>query len=187
MKKMGYVIGLVIGIPIFIVVVNFFFFRGNDPDLKEISQYIQNSKKDTIILPQNSTVKSEQFIKGLSRSGRPSGFLRGYKFLDAKYKKYFSLMTFVWFDKNAEMRTAVLRQNEDGDKISVRINKDQLKNPQYGTKENPIPVFPIDILNLKGGYPEDPFHVSDELNKIFVEQYLKHFMPEEEFKEMFEK
>ena len=61
MKKIGYVIGLVIGIQIFIVVVNFFFFRGNDPDLLEISQYIQNTKKD-IILPQNSIVKSEEFI-----------------------------------------------------------------------------------------------------------------------------
>jgi len=84
----------------------------------------------------------------------------------------------------------VLRQNQDGDKISVRINQKQLNNPKYGTKENPVPVFPIDMLDLKWkrrGWESDPFHVSDDLNKIFVEQYLKHFMPKDEYEEMFKK
>ena len=99
-----------------------------------------------------------------------------------------------FLDNNSVMRSFVLRRNEGGDKISVRINQIQLNNPKYGTKENPIPVFPIDLIRDSGvstwearGYPEDPFHVSDELNMIFVEQYLKHFMPKEEFKEMFKK
>lgn len=193
MKKMGYVIGLVIGIPIFIFVVNFFFFRGNAPNDIEIEKYIQNSKIDTIILPHSTEITSKQYIKGLSRRGRPSGFLWSYIYFDTKYKKFLSLQTFLWLDENSSMRSNVLGLNDDGDKISVRINQIQINNPKYGTKENPIPVFPIDLIRDSGvstwearGYPEDPFHVSDELNMIFVEQYLKHFMPKEEFKEMFE-
>ncbi|MFC6269821.1 hypothetical protein [Frigoriflavimonas asaccharolytica] len=190
---MGYVIGIVIGIPIFIFVGNFFFFRGNAPNDIEIEKYIQNSKNDTIILPHSTEITSKQYIKGLSRRGRPSGFLWSYIYFDNKYKKFLSLQTFLWLDENSQMRGTTLGSNENGDKMSVHINQLQLNNSKYGTKENPVPVFPIDIILEPGqsswearGYPEDPFHVSDELNKIFVEQYLKHFMPKEEFKEMFE-
>ena len=194
MKKMGYIIGLVIGIPLFILIANFFFFRGNSPSETEIVNYIKNSDVDTIILPQNVQMRSEQYIKGFSRRGRPSGFLDKYPFYDKKFNKHFVMLIINFLDNNSVMRSFVLRRNEGGDKISVRINQIQLNNPKYGTKENPIPVFPIDLIRDSGvstwearGYPEDPFHVSDELNMIFVEQYLKHFMPKEEFKEMFKK
>lgn len=186
MKNMGYVIGLVIGIPLFILVANFFFFRGNAPSETEVLNYIKNSNVDTIILPQNVQENSEQYIKGLSRRGRPSGFLDKYPFFDKKNNKHFVMLIINFLDNTSVMRSLVLRRNEEGDKISVRINQDQLNNPKYGTKENPVPVFPIDILNAKWDSDISQFHVSEELNKIFVEQYLKHFMPKEEFKEMFE-
>ena len=184
---MGYVIGLVIGIPLFIVVINFFFFRGNAPNETEIVKYIQNSKIDTIILPHRTEITSKQYIKGLSRRGRPSGFLWSYIYFDTKYKKYLSLQTFLWLDENSKMRTTTLGSNQNGDKISVRINNKQLNDTNYGTKENPVPVFPIDLLNAKWDSQLIYFHISEDLNKIFVEQYLKHFMPKEEFEEMFKK
>lgn len=187
MKRMGYIIGLVIGIPLFIIVVNFLLFNGNDTNEKIIGNYIENSNKIIVIVPVQVKLSTHKYIKGLSRGGRPSGFLWKYSFFDRQYDKYFCMMIYMGFDKNSNIRPLILRRNDEGDKISVTINKNQLKNVIYGTKENPIPVFPIDILNLKGGYPEDPFHVSDELHEIFVEQYLKFFMPKEEFKEMFNK
>ena len=88
MKNMGYAIGLVIGIPIFILVANFFFFRGNAPSETEVLNYIKNSNVDTIILPQNVQENSEQYIKGLSRRRRPSGFLDKYPFFDKKNYEY---------------------------------------------------------------------------------------------------
>ncbi len=45
MKKMGFVIGLLIGIPLFIILINFLFFRGNNPSEKEVNSYISHSKK----------------------------------------------------------------------------------------------------------------------------------------------
>lgn len=184
---MGYAIRLIFAIPLFILVVNFIFFRGNAPSSQEISTYIKNSKHDTIILPQNAIVTSQEYSREWSRGGQPLGFLKSYRYFDKKYNKYFSLTFFLRFDKNTTVRGFILGRNEDGDKISVRINRDQLHNPEYGTANNPVPVFPRDILNLRGGFTEDPFHVSDELNQIFVEQYLKYIMPKAEYKEMFTK
>ncbi len=190
MKRMGYIIGLVVGIPIFIIIVNFLFFRGNNPSEEIVLEYIQKSKIITIILPKNVQMTSEQYTVGISRRGNPSAFVRKYFFYDFKMRKYMFLLIFKGFDGNSQIRPMVLRQNQDGDKISVRINQKQLNNPKYGTKENPVPVFPIDMLDLKWkgrGWESDPFHVSDDLNKIFVEQYLKHFMPKDEYEEMFKK
>ena len=95
MKKMGYIIGLVIGIPLFILIANFFFFRGNYPSETEIVNYIKNSDVDTIILPQNVQMRSEQYIIGFSRRGRPSGFLDKYPFYDKKFNKHFLYFTFI--------------------------------------------------------------------------------------------
>ncbi|OCA70273.1 hypothetical protein [Chryseobacterium arthrosphaerae] len=185
MKKMGFVIGLLIGIPLFIILINFLFFRGNDPSENEINSYISHSKKEMIILPQNAKTENKQYIAGLSRRGRPSAFLKKYYFYDSRHKKFFALLIFDGFDKKSNDRWWVLGDNEEGDKISVQINQDQLNDPKYGTENNPVPVFPRDIHNLKGGFTSDPFHVSDPLNFIFVEQYLKFFMPKDEFAKMF--
>ena len=96
-------------------------------------------------------------------------------------------MLFKGFDSNSEERHMVLRRNENGDLLSVRINQDQLQSKKYGTKENPVPIFAIDLLNLQGGFSKNPFKVSEQANLIFVEQYLKFFMSKEEFKNMFKK
>jgi hypothetical protein len=186
MKGKGYIIGLLFGIPLFIVVVNFLFFRGNNPTQNEISKYINLSIIDTIevaaIIP-----KGEQYISGISRRGRPSGFLDKYPTFSEKHKKNFIVLVFVGFDPNTTHRGRILGTG-DFNTLTIRINQKQLQNPKYGTKENPVPVFAIDMLNLEWegrGYDSNPFHVSERANFIFVEQYLKFFMPGDEFDEMF--
>ncbi|KQT16978.1 hypothetical protein ASG31_11470 [Chryseobacterium sp. Leaf404] len=34
---------------------------------------------------------------------------------------------------------------KNGDLLSVRINQDQLQSKKHGTKENPVPIFAIDL------------------------------------------
>ncbi len=191
MKNRGYVIGLVIGIPLFILIVNFLFFRGNNPKEVEILIYIQNSNNDTIevksVLP-----KAEQYISGISRRNNPSSFLLKYTTFSKKYNKHFVMLIFYPFDENSINRRRLIG-GEGADEINqiiVKVNKNQLLNSKFGTKQNPIPVFPVDMLNLnwkESGYQSDPFHVSEKTNFLFVEQYLKFFMPKEEFKKMFRK
>lgn len=84
---MGYVIGLVIGIPLFIIVVNFLFFRGNNVSEEIVKYYIQSTNKEIIILPKNVNMEYEQYFVRLSRRGRPSAFLNFYSFYNSKFKK----------------------------------------------------------------------------------------------------
>lgn len=184
---MGYAIGLLLGIPLFIIVVNFLFFRGNNPTEIDIKSYIDNSLIDTIKI-NHVFPEGEQYIVGLSRRGQPSAFLSRYPFYSEKYKKFFEIMIFEGFDPNTRDRYMLLGNPTytNGNPIlAVKINQTQLKSSDYGSKKKPIPVFAIDLLNLTGGFTKDPFHVSDQANFIFVEQYLKFFMSKDEFKKMF--
>lgn len=183
---MGYAIGLIIGIPLFILIINFLFLRGNNPSETQVEYYINNSVIDTIVLPETPKYNKEQYTSKLRRRGGSSVFIYRYPFYSSKYKKHFVLMLFIGFDRNGRERWSLLYDKEN--EIKIRINKEQLNKPEYGTEENPIPVFPMDLLNFdweRKGYPDDWFHISDELNAIFVEEYLKFFMPKEDFKEMF--
>ena len=80
-----------------------------------------------------------------------------------------------------------------GKKIIITVNKDELNSNNYGSPNNPIPVFkvredfPDSISKTRG--PEDGWNVDVTENqfKYNVEQYLTYIMPEEEFQERFEK
>ena len=186
MKRMGYVIGLLIGIPLFIILVNFLFFLGNNPEEEEINTYIQNSIIDTIEI-KATFPKGEQYIVGVNRRGRPSAFLFKYPFYLKKYKKNFVILMFEGFDDNRQYRQSLLGRGaftNGSNNLTVYINKKQLQDSKYGTKENPVPVFAIEFLSQNNS---DTFHVSNKLNEVFVGQYLKFFMAEEEFKETFRK
>ena len=79
MKKLGNATGLIIGIPLFILIINFLFIRGNNPEEEEINTYIKNSIIDTIEI-KATFPKGEQYIVGVNRRGRPSAFLFKYPF-----------------------------------------------------------------------------------------------------------
>jgi hypothetical protein len=188
MKSKGYIVGLLFGIPLFIVAVNFLFFRGNSPSNNDVNQYISQSIIDTILV-KAIVPEGEQYITSISRRGQPSAFLDKYPAFSKKYNKHFVVMIFDGFDPNTQNRGYFLCSG-DFNTLTIRINQNQLRDARYGTKQNPVPVFAIDMLNLKwkgAGCEADPFHVSDRANFIFVEEYLKFFMPEDEFEKMFKK
>ncbi len=123
----------------------------------------------------------------LSR-GNSSGFMYSYNFYSEKYKKYFSVKTFLGFDKYARIE----RDNVfyDNPTITVHINKDLLVDTSYGTQEKPLPIFARELIDLGEGKmwleeQKEWFYVSDTLNFMFVREYLNHFLPEEDFKKMF--
>ncbi len=89
MKKMGYIIGLLLGIPLLIFCINFLFFRGNNPTETQVKEYINQSIIDTIKLSPNVERSSTQYIVGLSRRSQPSAFLYKYFFYSEKYKNIF--------------------------------------------------------------------------------------------------
>lgn len=187
MKGKGYIIGMLLGIPLFIIIVNFLFFRGNNPTKEQVNKYITNTIIDTIQVPKDNVYEKKQYIKGISRRGRPSGFMLRYLFYSLKYQKHFSVITFMGFERNRRFPIFLSGPLI----ITARINKTQLANPLYGTKEQPLPVFAINLIESEyAGSEKDAkkiFNVSDTVNFQFVEQYLKHFMPKKEFKTTFKK
>ncbi|EHR8838583.1 hypothetical protein ABJ851_004035 [Shigella flexneri] len=115
-------------------------------------------------------------------------------FYSHHYNKYFALFSFDGFDydgnidRNALVRIPVLVK---GGYFIVRVNNKQLSDLSYGSENNPVPVFGVTVSSR--GYDTDwvlkqdrgHFDVSDKINRVFVEQYLNYFLPEEDFKKLF--
>lgn len=68
--------------------------------------------------------------------------------------------------------------------IKVKVNPKQLNNPAYGSKENPVPVFGLDLLN-EWEEAQRIFHADEREIQYSVEQYLKFIIPKKEFKQVF--
>ena len=97
----------------------------------------------------------------------------------------------------------LLSDMKPGSTFTALVNQNQLNNPEYGTKENPIPIWAQEILIYNGVevasvdpnatdkesvhflYYMDAFKPDPELFPKTIKAYLIHYMPVEEFKEMF--
>jgi len=189
----GYVLGVVVVIPLLVIAFNFLFLAGNRDADKYVDQYIDNSKVIEVFLPKGEiSSKSELYTDELGKKAHTS--LNKFTFYSPIYEKHLVLLTFRGFDfakfpngKGSYDRNEGRTQIAYGGNIDItaRVNNIQWDNPNYGTEDNPLPIFAITRIGKTYGENED-FTVSDKTNRIFVYQYLKRFMPKEEFKAMFE-
>ncbi len=212
---LGYLIGIVVVIPLIMWVANTFILTGNDANDKQVKEFINNCYTDTIpSIPETVYISdinkefndyfadkiedfkkrphaytkktSEQYWARLSR-GNSTGFINSYTFYSDKYKKYLSVKTFDITDKyDTRYRDIIFGENPT---FTVRINKDLLADPSYGTQEKPLPIFARELIDTSAGGADEQhkewFYISDTLNFIFVREYLNHFLPEEDFKKLF--
>ncbi|AZB01741.1 hypothetical protein EG359_19975 [Chryseobacterium joostei] len=193
-STIGYIVGLVVGVPLFAFGANYLFFSGNRASDIETQEYIKNSKIETFAVNKWLKEDHKQYIAGLQR-GANSAVLYWYTFYDNQYKKYFNLYMFDYLEANQQGRLRIdfLYKINDTTRFRAYVNQEQLKNPAYGTKDNPVPVWGKDLLELNGRLNESieleakTFHISPETNAIFIEQYLSRFMPKDEYRAMFKK
>ena len=99
-------------------------------------------------------------------------------FYSKEYKKYLNIIAF----QNV--------QGSYGNKtVYLTINRDDMNNPEYGTKDNPVPV-------LKAvGVSEPIWFSGKDTDSVFMDNfyrnnvinYLKYKMPKEEFERRFKK
>ncbi|EBS7635454.1 hypothetical protein CDR68_17105 [Salmonella enterica] len=212
MRSIGYVFGAFVIMPIIIIIINVFFFRGNKVTQEQITQYVNDSKVIEVYIPKtnydeidedafhrgNETKQNyERYRTGLSRKGSHTGRINRFIFFSKKYNKYLVLLTFNGFDYSGDFNTDKndLRDGVvwDGHYFMVRVNNKQWNHINYGTEVNPVPVFCV-TLSGRGFEDKGPgvleeqrsfSDVSDDLNRVFVGQYLNYFLPEEEFEKFF--
>lgn len=193
----GYIFGLLIGVPLFAWGINYLFFKGNRATDVEINHYLQNSKLETFEVNKWVDEGYKQYIVALQR-GANSAAIHWFNFYNYKNKKYYSLKTFSYLESNQQGTQRVYDLGLKPIIFIGYVNQNQLKNPKYGTKENPLPVWPKDLIEYDGvratGKEGDnitqtikTFHVNPETNRLFIGQYLSRFMDKEEYKEMFKK
>ena len=88
-------------------------------------------------------------------------------------------------------------EDTDNATYKILINKDQLNNPDYGTKDKPIPIWPIELLEYgntdlsiesrRTKELKERIDLSPEATRLHIGEYLNYFMPKEEYKKMFNK
>ena len=181
LKGLPYVVGAGVLFSLLLMLANFIFYSGNRATNKEVESYIKNSKIDTVFVPKDAVYKSEDITWKLARGGSYLD-IRTHIFYSDKYNKYLILYDFN-IGNNHRDRRMLLRFGDV--KITARINQQQLNSPAYGTKENPVPIFPIDYLGPYGIHSVDDFRVTDNMTKDFVFAYLNRVIKKEELEKMF--
>lgn len=200
MKKysgvLGYVLAITVVMPVVLWIISLIFFQGNRNSDKDVDEYINNSKTILIEIPDIDTenYSKETYVFKMGMKNNTKAYNKAI-FYSPKYDKYFNIITFDRIEYNEDgIDMNIYRIKEiftNNKKISVRVNNIQWDNPEYGTKENPLPLFSIELLEIDGqkvpeeSFSKKHFDVSEEINKQFVDQYLRFFMPEDEFKAMF--
>jgi hypothetical protein len=186
-RGLGYTFGMFIGIPILLIIVNFLFFRGNQVTQDEVTEYIVDSKVIEAVVPGGVTPISEGYYPKLTQGNNVKSIFR-IIFFSKEYHKYMMLITFDGYDfrgkynhDNNDLRNTIIYF---GGNFLVRANKAQWNDPTYGTEANPVPVFGVKAIKITRDSQVE-FDVPDNLNRIFVEQYLDHFLSKEDFKKLF--
>ncbi|MFJ3456506.1 hypothetical protein ACIPMZ_05985 [Scandinavium goeteborgense] len=186
-RGLGYTFGMFIGIPLLLIVVNFLFFRGNQVTENEVAKYIVESRIIEVVVPGGITRISEGYYPKLTQGNNVKRIYRTI-FYSQEHHKYMMLITFKGYDfrgkynhDNNDLRNTIIYF---GGNFLVRANKAQWNDPAYGTEANPVPVFGVKAIKITRDSQVE-FDVPDNLNRIFVEQYLDHFLSKENFKKLF--
>ncbi len=70
--------------------------------------------------------------------------------------------------------------------VKIKVNQSQLNDNNYGTRENLIPIFCIEVPERKNS---QNYYIVDKTEEQYEEKvyyYLAYIMPKVEFKELFE-
>ena len=98
--------------------------------------------------------------------------------------------TFGEMDLERPFRSSLYKRQPT---IFAYVNTAQWNDAKYGTRALPMPIFFIKATHLynnqltigPGESPPNPYIIGYNSTRKFVEQYLAHFLPEEEFDRLF--
>ena len=191
MVTLGQILGTVVAFPLLIFLINIFYYSNkyNDDAEQYYKEYMNNSNDIEVAMPEEKSQcylrnqdenfrATETFITKMDNNyfSNPDGVYM--PFYSGKYKKYFSIMCFLglqdmWWPY--------------GMKVILTVNRDDMNNPEYGTKENPVPVLKdVGVDESIRDYEKDYDKAyMDSFYRENVIRYLKYKMPKSEFKRRF--
>jgi|GEM_PF-1695849 len=213
-KGIGYAVGIFIVIPATIFIINFLFFQGNNVTQEQVTQYINNSKVIEIFIPRvlmpgvrtgdsidqnimenSSKLDTESYRMKLTQVDNIKRINR-FIFYSKKYNRYMMLINFDGFDYggplNLDLNDGRNRVIFSGKYFMVHINNKQWGDISYGSEKKPVPIFGI-TLSGRGYENFNPqlladdrklSNVSEGMNRIYVEQYLNFFLPNDDLKKL---
>ena len=191
MVTLGQILGTVVGFPLLCFLINIFYYSNkyNDDAEQYCKEYMNNSYDIEVTMPEDNSKyylenqdedveTMETFTTKIDGNyfANPSGSYN--PFYSVEYKKYLSIMYFVDI---SQMYWPY------GRKVILTVNRDDMNNPAYGTKENPVPVLK-DV-----GVDESIRDNDQDYNKKYMDsfyrenviRYLKYKMSKSEFKRRF--
>ena len=204
-------IGFFVLAPLLYNACEYLFNTGNTDGLKYVDTYIKDSKIISVSFPHGY---DQTWFKNKTYSDRYRHRKRCHteSFYNDSLKKYVSFYMFDGVDFfNKEKRGGDLGAGRrksyfnPGNVFLVHVNKTQLNDPKYGTKENPVPVFwhkfvsgKVDRKFNDDGTPYDrstksiPYfdvqdNVTAEENRLFVTEYLTRIIDKDELVRLFGK
>ena len=191
MVTLGQILGTAVFFPLLCFLIAIFYYSNkyNDDAEQYYEDYMNNSYDIEVAMPEE---KSKCYLKNQDEDvktvetfrtrmvnnyfANPSGWY--IPFFSVEYKKYLSIMYFV---DTSQMYWPY------GRKVILTVNRDDMNNPEYGTKENPVPVLKdigVDESIRDNDQDYDKAYM-DSFYRENVIRYLKYKMPKSEFKKRF--
>ena len=191
MVTLGQILGTAVVFPLLCFLINIFYYSNkyNDDAEQYYKEYMNNSYDIEVTMPEDNSkyylenqdedVKTvETFTKKIDGNyfANPRGWY--IPFYSVEYKKFLSIMYFVDISQMYCLY---------GRKVILTVNRDDMNNPEYGTKENPVPVLKdVGVDESIRDYDKDYDKAyMDSFYRENVIRYLKYKMPKSEFKRRF--
>ena len=188
-----FVIANLVLVPLYFSFTTYFFFRGNSDAYDYVDTYLKQSKVIKLTIPKLYEEKRERYKFRDGRKGARD--YRQFIFYSPQYRKYIAIVSFSDIDKWEETDLDMVRRTglyNYQATVLAYANTIQWNDAKYGTKKQPMPIFVIKstyLYNNREKIEYLTYHniekVSPEATRQYVEQYLAHFLPEEEFDRLF--
>jgi len=183
MVTLGQILGTAVVFPLLCFLINIFYYSNkyNDDAEQYCKEYMNNSYDIEVTMPEE---KSQYYLKNQNEDVETvETFITkidGNYFAnpEGEYKKFLSIMYFVDISQMYCLY---------GRKVILTVNRDDMNNPEYGTKENPVPVLKdIGVDESIRDYDKDYDKAYiDSFYRENVIRYLKYKMSKSEFKRRF--
>ena len=194
-----FVIANLVLVPLYFSFTTYFFFRGNNDAYDYVDTYLKQSKVIKLTIPEKYEETKKYYQFSYSKGPHNSRNYWQFIFYSPQYHKHIAIVSFsdidldskIKYDLDEERRSHIYNYQAT---IIAYANTIQWNDAKYGMKDLPMPIFVIKSTHLYNNTKKIEYlsfhnaeNVSPEATRQYVEQYLAHFLPEDEFDRLFKR